>query len=78
MSVTALLAITLRYIFALLHNASTLWRKVIAFDSYRSRHIEIVIASYSFCSELVGNVIAFYSYCSESMTKAITINAVTF
>jgi hypothetical protein len=31
MSVTAFIAITLRYIFALSHNASTLWRKVTVF-----------------------------------------------
>ncbi len=38
-------AITLRYIFTQLYNASTLWRQVISFDSYRSRHMQIVIAS---------------------------------
>jgi hypothetical protein len=34
------IAITLRYIFALSFNASTLWRKAFAFDSYRYRHIK--------------------------------------
>jgi hypothetical protein len=71
-------AITLRYIFALSHNASTLWRKVIAFHSYRSWLMGTVIASYSYHSRLIGNVIAFYSYVSDNMTKAITCNAVTF
>ncbi len=44
----SVIAITLCYISALSHNSSTQWRKVIAFDSYRSG--------------LMGNVIAFYSY----------------
>jgi hypothetical protein len=61
-----------------LDDALTLWRKFSAFDSYRSRHMEILIASYSYRSGLIGNVIAFYSYRSENMTKAITCNAVTF
>jgi hypothetical protein len=43
----SVVAITLRYTFALSHNASTLRRKVIASYSYRSRLIEIVIASYT-------------------------------
>ncbi len=50
------------YIFALSQNASTLWRKVIAFYSYCSRLIEIVIASYCYRSGLKGNITAFYSY----------------
>jgi hypothetical protein len=75
----SVIAITLRYIFALSHNASTLWTKVIAFCSFRSRLIETVITSYSYRSRLIGNVIAFYSYDSDNMTKAITCNnAVTF
>jgi hypothetical protein len=40
------IAITLRYVFELSHNASTLWRKVISSYSYRSGLIEIVSASY--------------------------------
>jgi hypothetical protein len=72
------IAIMLRYIFALSYNASTLGRKAIAFDSYRYRHNKIVIASYSYRSGPKGNIIAFYSYRSVSMTKAITFNAVVF
>ncbi len=49
------------YIFALSHNALTLWRKVIAFYIYRSRLLEIVTASDSYRSVLIGNVIALYS-----------------
>jgi hypothetical protein len=49
----SVIAITLRYIFALSHNASTLWSKVIAFDSYRSRHMEndIVLGSFEMLSK---------------------------
>jgi hypothetical protein len=72
------IATTLHYIFALSHNCSTLWRKVIAFYSYRSRFTETVIASYSYRSRLLGNFNAFFSYGSDNMTKAITRNAVTF
>jgi hypothetical protein len=46
----SVLAITLRYVFALSHNASTMRKKVIASHSYRYRLIEIVIASYSYRS----------------------------
>ncbi len=74
----SVIVITPCYIFALSHNASTLWRKDIAFYSYHSKLIEIVIASQSYCSGLIENLIAFYSYCSENMTKVITGNAVTF
>jgi hypothetical protein len=48
------IAITLRYVFALLHNALCLWRIVIASDSYRFRLFAGVIASDSYCSELAG------------------------
>jgi hypothetical protein len=74
------IAITLCYIFALSLNASTLWRKVIAFYNYCFRLIETSIASYSYRSRLIENVIAFYSYGSDNMTKAIMCNgnAVTF
>jgi hypothetical protein len=73
-----IIAITLHYIFALSHNASTLRRKVIAFYRYCSRLIETVIASYSNRSRRIGNIIAFYSYGSDNMTKAIMCNAVMF
>ncbi len=70
---------TLRYIFLLSHNASTLWRKAITFYSYRSSLVEIVIASYIHRYVLIGNIIALYSYSSVSMiNKALTCNAVTF
>jgi hypothetical protein len=74
----SVIAITLRYMFASSHNASTLWRRVIAFYSYHSRLIEIVIVFYSYHSWIIGNIIDFYSYRSESMTKAITRYAITF
>jgi hypothetical protein len=45
----------LRYIFALSHNTSTLWRKVITFIVIT---LGIVIASYSYCSGPIKNVIA--------------------
>ncbi len=61
----SVIAITLHYIFALSHNASTLWRKVIASFSYPFGLIEIVIASYSYRSSLKGIVIASYSYRSK-------------
>jgi hypothetical protein len=41
----SVIAITLRYIFALLHDASTRRRKVITSYSYWSGRVEIVIAS---------------------------------
>ncbi len=47
------IAITLRYVFALSYNALTLWRNVIASISYRSEHIRDVIASYSYRSKLI-------------------------
>ncbi len=70
---------TLRYIFVLSHNASTLWRKTITFYSYRSWLVEIVIASYIHRYELIGNIIALFSYLYVSMiNKEITCNAVMF
>ncbi len=41
----SVIAITLHHIFSLSHNASILWRKVIAFYRYRSRLMGIVIVS---------------------------------
>jgi hypothetical protein len=41
------IAIKLRYVYALSNNASTLWRKVIACYSYRSGPVYIVIATLS-------------------------------
>jgi hypothetical protein len=66
----SVIALTLCYIFALLHKASTLWRKVIAFFSYRFRLMEFVTVSKSYRSG--ANVIAFYSYCPEKM-KSIKV-----
>jgi hypothetical protein len=60
----SVITITQRYIFAS-QNASSVWRELIAFYSYRSRLmeiVEIVIASYSYRSGLIENIIAFYSY----------------
>jgi hypothetical protein len=59
----SVIAITLRYIFALSHNASTLRRKVVASYCYRSGLIEIVIVSYSYRSGSVGIALAHNSYC---------------
>ncbi len=39
---------TLHYVFALWHNALTLWRQVITCEGYRSVLIEIVMASYCY------------------------------
>jgi hypothetical protein len=58
-------AIRLRYVFALLHNASTLRRKVIAACSYRSELIEVVIASYSYRSVPIGIVSLLTHYRSK-------------
>jgi hypothetical protein len=69
--------ITLRYIFTLSHNASTL-EKSYRFYIYRSRLLETVIASYNYLSRLIGNFTAFFIYVSGNMTNAITCNAVTF
>ncbi len=66
------IAIMLRYIFV------SLWTKVIAFYSYRSRLIETVTASYSYPSRRIGNIIVFHSYGSNNMTKAIMCHTVTF
>jgi hypothetical protein len=46
--------ITLRYVFALLHNALYLWRIFIASVSYRFRLFADVIASDSYRSGLAG------------------------
>jgi hypothetical protein len=58
-------AIALRYIFALLHNASTPKRKVIASYSYLSGLIEIIIFSFSYCYGLIGIVIAYNCFRSK-------------
>jgi hypothetical protein len=55
----------LHYIFALLNNALTLWRNIIASISYRSEHVEAVIASYSYRSKLIDQRYRFY-YCSSA------------
>ncbi len=61
----SVMAITLRYVFALSRNASTLMRKVIPSYSYRSELIEIVIASYRYHSDLIRIVIPDNSYRSK-------------
>jgi hypothetical protein len=60
-STISVIAITLRYVFALLHNALYLWRIVIAFDSNRFRLLAGVIASDSYRSELAGQHYRFTS-----------------
>ena len=57
----SVIAITLRYVFALLHNALYLWRIVIASDSYRFRLFVGVIAYDSYRSELAGQRYRFTS-----------------
>jgi hypothetical protein len=50
----SVIAITLRYVFAFLHNALYLWRKVITSDSYRLILFVGIIAYDSYRSELAG------------------------
>ncbi len=57
----SIIAITLNYVFALLHNALYLWRIVIASDSYCFRLFGGVIAYNSYCSELAGQRYRFTS-----------------
>jgi hypothetical protein len=69
------------YILELSHNASNLWRKVIASFSYRSGLIETLIASYSHrfyshSSSLIGIVFASYSYRSK-VTKLLLLLTTT-
>jgi hypothetical protein len=71
-------AISLCYILTLSHNALRLCRKVIAFKSYCSWHIDAVIATYSYHSGHILTVNAFKSYRCASKEKAIMCNAVTF
>jgi hypothetical protein len=47
------IAITIRYDFALSHNAFILSRIVISSKSYHSENIKPVIASYSYCSDVI-------------------------
>jgi hypothetical protein len=49
----SVIAIMLRYIFALSYNVVTLWRNIIGSISYRSGYIGDVIASYSYRSKLI-------------------------
>jgi hypothetical protein len=49
----SVIAITLRYDFAISHNTFLLSRTVIAFNSYRSVHIGPVIVSYSYRSDVI-------------------------
>jgi hypothetical protein len=57
----SVILLTLRYVFALLHNALTLLRSVIASFTYRSGHMGAVVASYSYCSKLIDQRYRFYS-----------------
>jgi hypothetical protein len=61
----SVIAITLRYVFALSLLASTLGRKVIASYSYRLGFIEIVNASCIRHCDLIGIIISSYSYRSN-------------
>jgi hypothetical protein len=70
----SVIAITLRYIFALLHNALHLWRIIIDSDSYRFRLFAGVIASDSYCSELAVQRYHFTSL-SLSATYASVISS---
>jgi hypothetical protein len=54
-------AITLRYDFALAHNPFLLSRTVIAFNGYRSVHIEPVIAFYSYQTDVIDKRYSIYS-----------------
>jgi hypothetical protein len=65
----SVIAITLRYVFALLLNALYLWRIVIASDSYRYSLFAAVIASDSYCSELAGQC---YHHRWASLTRNLT------
>jgi hypothetical protein len=73
----SVVVITLRYVFALSHNASTLRRKVIASYSYRSTLKEIVIASYSYRFGSKGIEITTYSYRSTVGNKSVTVMRLT-
>jgi hypothetical protein len=64
----SVIAITLRYVFALLHNALYLWRIVIAFDSYRFRLLADFIAYDSYRSELAGQ-----HYCFTLLSFRVTL-----
>jgi hypothetical protein len=69
----SVIAITLRYIFELSHNASALRRKVITSLSYHSGLIfEIIIASYNNRFSLLGIVVDSYSYRSK-VTKLLSL-----
>jgi hypothetical protein len=79
----SVVAITLPYVFAFSHNASTLRIKVIAFYSYRSVLMDIVIASYSYCSGLMRIAITSNSYCSKiiqslSLLKVMLLTAFSY
>jgi hypothetical protein len=69
----SVIAITLRYIFALLHNALYLCRIVIASYSYRFRLSAGVIAYDSYRSELEVSVIASLRYRFELHTQALSL-----
>jgi hypothetical protein len=58
----SIIAITLRFDFALLHNALYLWGIIIAFDSYCFRLFVGISASDSYRSELAGKRYCFTSF----------------
>ncbi len=57
----SVVAITLRYDFALAHNPFLLSRTVIAFNGYHSVHIEPVIAFYSYQNDVIDKRYSIYS-----------------
>jgi hypothetical protein len=69
----SVIAITLYYVYDILHNASILRRKVIASFRYRSGLIEIVVASNGYQSNLIGIVIGSYSYCIK-IAKSLSLH----
>ncbi len=56
----SVIAITLRYVFALSYNVLPLWRNVIAFIRYRFKHIVAFIASHRYRSKLINQRYCFY------------------
>jgi hypothetical protein len=56
----SVIALYLRYVFALSHNSLTLLRSIITSNIYCSGHIGAIIASYSYCSKLIDQRYCFY------------------
>jgi hypothetical protein len=56
----SVIALYLRYVFALSHNSLILLRSIITSNIYCSGHIGAIIASYSCCSKLIDQRYCFY------------------